>query len=173
MAAGLTLLDEGGGHGLTMRALASRLGVTPMSLYHHVGDRSGLIAALSDRVYAAVLESPDPPADPRREIEALLGRYHDAVGRHPQLTMAIFSTPEALAGVTRQITVRLWSLLAQITDEPEVWCDVLIDHAHGSGLALASARGDEVRGQAMQDQYRVAVGRLVNAVSRREPSEPR
>jgi len=48
----LTLRDDSGGQGLTMRALATRLGVTPMSLYNHVADQAGLLRALSDRVYA-------------------------------------------------------------------------------------------------------------------------
>ncbi len=48
--AGLALLDEGGEQGLSMRALAARLGVTPMSLYNHVPDRAGLLRVLSDRM---------------------------------------------------------------------------------------------------------------------------
>jgi AcrR family transcriptional regulator len=158
----LTLLDEGGGQGLTMRALAARLGVTPMSLYRHVGDHVGLLRALSDRVYAEVLESLPRLADHRAEIQTLLIRYHQAVGRHPQLTLAIFATPAAFAGVTRQITGRLTTLLAEITAEPILWRDILVDHAHGSGLALASARGDEMQTQAMLEQYQQALDRLLD-----------
>lgn len=162
LSTALTLLDEGGGQGLTMRALAARLGVTPMSLYHHVGDQVGLLRALSDRVYTEVLEGPCGATDHRAEILALLTRYHEAVGRHPQLTLAIFATPEAFAGVTRQITDRLTTLLAEITAEPILWRDVLVDHAHGSGLALASARGDRVQVQALLDQYQQALARLLD-----------
>jgi len=157
----LALLDEGGGQGLTMRALAARLGVTPMSLYHHVGDQVGLLRALSDRVYAEVLEGPRGPADPRADILALLIRYHQAVGRHPQLTLAIFAMPEAFAGVTRQITDRLTTLLTELTAEPILWRDILVDHAHGSGLSLASARGDRMQVQVMLEQYQQALDRLL------------
>lgn len=167
LGAALTLLDEGGGQGLTMRALATRLGVTPMSLYHHVGDQAGLLRALSDRVYAEALEGADALADHRAQIRALLTRYHQAVGRHPQLTLAIFATPQALAGVTRQITDRLGLLLAEITNEPIVWRDILIDHAHGSGLALVSVRGAQMQAQAqaMQQQYQQALDRLLERVA--------
>lgn len=41
---------------MTMRAVAARLDVTPMSLYHPVGDRAELPRALSDRVYAEALK---------------------------------------------------------------------------------------------------------------------
>ena len=56
LSTALAMLDEGEGDGLSLRALAARLGVTPMSLYHHVGDHAGLLRALSDRVYAQALE---------------------------------------------------------------------------------------------------------------------
>ncbi|MBT2768283.1 TetR/AcrR family transcriptional regulator [Stenotrophomonas sp. ISL-67] len=162
----LTLLDESGGQGLTMRALATRLGVTPMSLYNHVADQAGLLRALSDRVYAEALKGPGELADHRAEIRGLLTRYHQAVGRHPQLTLALFATPEALAGVTRQITDRLTTLLAGITAEPILWRDVLVDHAHGSGLALASVRGAKMQSQILQEQYGQALDRLLDGLSR-------
>lgn len=157
----LTLLDEGGGQGLTMRALAAELGVTPMSLYHHVGDQAGLLRMVSDRVYGEVLAAAGGLAEARAEIRALLLCYHHAVGRHPQLTMAIFATPEAFAGVTRHITDRLTALLAEITAEPFVWCDILIDHAHGSGLAFASARDGRMSDLAEQERYQQALDRLL------------
>lgn len=153
----MRLLDEGGGKGLTMRSLASRLDVTPMSLYHHVVDRAGLLLALSERVYGDVLDAIAVPTDHRVEIRALLTRYHDAVGRHPQLTLEIFAEPKAFAGVIRLITDRLTSLLAAITAEHLLWRDVLIDHAHGSGLALISARDNQERAILLREQYRHAL----------------
>ncbi|AKM31031.1 TetR family transcriptional regulator [Pandoraea faecigallinarum] len=142
VATALALLDEKseggeGGRGLSMRALAARLGVTPMSLYHHIGDHAGLLRAVSDEVYASVLEGIETGLTCRAEIREILIRYHDAVCRHPQLTLAIFATPRAFAGVTRRITDRLTGLLRAMTTAPELWRDILIDHAHGSGLPFA------------------------------------
>lgn len=161
----MSLLDEGGGQGLTMRALAARLGVTPMSLYHHVGDQVGLLRALSDRVYAEALEGLGNLTDHRAEILALLTRYHQVVGRHPQLTLAIFAMPEAFLGVTRQITDRLTTLLTEITAEPILWRDILVDHAHGSGLAVISARGNRMQAQVMLEQYQQALDRLLDRLT--------
>lgn len=162
LAAALALLDEGGGQGLTMRVLAARLGVTPMSLYRHVGDQAGLLRALSDRVYAGVLAAAGELAQPRAAIRELLVCYHDAVGRHPQLTLAIFATPAAFAGVSRQITDRLSALLGEVTAEPMLWRDILIDHAHGSGLAFAAARDGRTPDQSAQEHYRQALDRLLD-----------
>lgn len=165
LTAALALLDEGNGQGLTMRALAIRLGVTPMSLYHHVGDHAALLQALSERVYAQVLEGIDDLVDTKARIRALLTRYQQAVSRHPQLTMAIFETPQAYAGITCQITHRLTNLLAQITPEPTLWCDILVDHAHGSSLALASVKADPAQLQALQHRQQQALDALLGQFS--------
>lgn len=159
--AALLLLDEGGGQGLSMRALAARLNVTPMSLYHHVEDRAGLLRALADRVYGGVLEATAGLADPLAEILLLLTRYHDAVGRHPQLTLAIFAEPAALAGAARRLTERMTLLLAALTPAHMLWRDILVDHAHGSGLALSAVHGDENQAAGLREQYRQALDCLL------------
>jgi AcrR family transcriptional regulator len=156
LSAALALLDEDGA-GFGMRALAARLGVTPMSLYHHVGDRAGLLQSLSERVYAAVLDGGEAAADARAESRAVLARYHEAVGRHPQLTLAIFAEPAAFAGITRAITERLGLLLSGLTPAHLLWRDILVDHAHGSALALCAARGDHAQHAAMRGQYLAAL----------------
>ncbi|MDF3822794.1 hypothetical protein P3G55_23050, partial [Leptospira sp. 96542] len=142
-----------------------RLDVTPMSLYRHVGTHEELLRTLSARVYADVLAPPDPSLAPLLEVSALLSRYYMAIGRHPQLTLAIFSAPQAFAGVTREITDRLTALLATVTDQPVQWRDILIDHAHGSGLALVVARGDPVQARAMTAQYQQALACLLQRLS--------
>jgi len=156
LSAALLLLDEDGAS-LGMRALAARLGVTPMSLYHHVGDRAGLLQALSGHVYGAVLEDGAAAAGPRAAILSLLVRYHEAVGRHPQLTLAIFAEPAAFAGTAQRITENVTRLLCALTPEYRLWCDILVDHAHGSALALCAARGDARQLEAMRSQYRQAL----------------
>ncbi|WP_200843811.1 TetR/AcrR family transcriptional regulator [Pantoea sp. 18069] len=173
LAAALVLLGEGAGQGLTMRALAARLGVTPMSLYRHVGDQAGLLRALADQVYVQALDEPVGLAGERAQIRALLTRYHQAVGRYPQLTLAIFATPQAFAGVTRQITARLTALLARITDSPLLWRDILVDHAHGSGLALAAGQAQPAQIEDMALQYQQALDRLLDAVCGSTAGSPR
>jgi len=165
LAAALCLLDENAGQGLSMRALATRLGVTPMSLYRHVGDQAGLLRALADQVYARVLEAPQGLAEEGAQIRALLTRYHRAVVRYPQLTLAIFATPQAFAGVTRAITERLDSLLARITAQPLAWRDILVDHAHGSGLALAASQAQTAALEPLLAHYQQALDRLLEGLT--------
>jgi hypothetical protein len=91
----------------------------------------------------------------------LLTQYHDAVVAHPQLTLAIFAEPAAFAGASREITDRLTALLAALTPAYLLWRDILIDHAHGSGLALIAARHDAARVDALRDAYRQALDCLL------------
>jgi AcrR family transcriptional regulator len=132
-----------------------------MSLYHHVTDRAGLLRALSDRLYGDVLQGVDEAGGPVEGIRMLLTRYYDAVVTHPQLTLAIFAEPAAFAGASRDITDRLTGLLAVLTPAHLLWRDILVDHAHGSGLALIAARGDDVRRAALRDAYLQALDCLL------------
>lgn len=156
--AALLLLEEG--QGFSMRALAMRLNVTPMSLYHHVNDYTALLRAISDRVYSTVLHG-DAGDDPAVRIRSLLIRYHGAVRDFPQLTLAIFAQPAAFAGTTRDITDRLSALLEVLTKEAELWLDILVDHAHGNALAFQAIRDAPQLAASMQERYVLALDQLL------------
>jgi len=173
ITAALELMHESGEVGLTMRALSARLGVSPMALYRHVEDKAGLIRALSDHVYAAVLQDVPHQANAALMIRTMLSRYHDAVCKHPQLTLAIFANPQAFAGVTAQLTERLAKCLQQIAANPLLWRDVLVDHVHGSALALVSSQGDQAHAQAMRLQYQQALELLLESIVRGTVSDPK
>ena len=164
LVAALSLLDEDGEQALSMRALAARIKVTPMSLYHHVADRAALLVALSGKIYGGVLEDETDDESPQEALRALLLRYHEAVGRHPALTLAIFGEPAAFAGTTVRITQRLEALLSTLTPQLRPWRDILVDHAHGSGLALAAARDDAVHADTLRGQYAEALDLLLAAL---------
>lgn len=159
--AALVLLEQDGGRGLSMRALAARMDLTPMSLYHHVDDRAGLLRLLADKVYGGVLAGADNPADAMTAVRELLVRYHDAVGGHPQLTLAIFAEPAALAGAAQRITERLQALLEPLSPQHLLWRDILVDHAHGSGLALGAFHAHPEQAATLREQYRRALDALL------------
>ena len=62
LAEALALGDTRGCDAVTIRGVADRLGVTPMALYRHVGDKDGLLDGLADTLYAE-LRLPDPADD--------------------------------------------------------------------------------------------------------------
>jgi TetR/AcrR family tetracycline transcriptional repressor len=83
--AAFDLVDEQGITALTMRGLAGRLGVAPMSLYRHFSSKDELldavVAAGCQRVVLRVLDDPDW----RLRIESLFESVHRGLTAHPNL----------------------------------------------------------------------------------------
>lgn len=71
-AVGLTAAD--GLADLSMRAVAIELGVTPMALYHHTGDKDRLVSLVADAVVAGV-----PAPDDELPWDVWLTSYHNAL----------------------------------------------------------------------------------------------
>ncbi|MEU9033975.1 TetR/AcrR family transcriptional regulator [Streptomyces sp. NPDC048352] len=90
LAEAVALADEEGVAGLTIRALAQRLGVKPMSLYHHVRHKEAILDGIVDAVFAEI----ELPADGPDWRSALSRRAHSArevLGRHPWATAVMES----------------------------------------------------------------------------------
>ncbi|KAA5837242.1 TetR family transcriptional regulator [Saccharopolyspora hirsuta] len=99
LAAALEVLDESGHEGLSMRAVADRLGVGKMSLYHHVADRAELERLVIERLLAE-LPVPDAELPWQERISALARSVRSLVVRHPNATPLValreYSDPASL-----------------------------------------------------------------------------
>jgi AcrR family transcriptional regulator len=82
IAAAMEIADAGGLATLTMRSLATAVGVTPMSLYHHVRNKDEILDALVDAVFAEIA-LPEPGGDWRAEIRKRSHSAREVLGRHP------------------------------------------------------------------------------------------
>ncbi len=81
--AAFELADADGLDALTIRAVATRLEVKPMSLYRHVASKDELLDALVERMYAE-LETPDPrQPDWRVELGRRASSVREVLVRHP------------------------------------------------------------------------------------------
>jgi AcrR family transcriptional regulator len=83
------LLDAEGVEALTMRRLASELGVSAMTPYRHVGTKDELLMVLVDRL-AARLSYPPRPPDPKGAMLVLWATIYESLAEHPWV-------PEVLA----------------------------------------------------------------------------
>lgn len=85
MQAALQIADRDGLDAVTMRATAEALGITAMSLYHHVPTKDAILDAMADAVYAEVeLRTPDGVDQGwRGEVEQAATSLRDALLRHP------------------------------------------------------------------------------------------
>lgn len=134
----LDMVEQGGLDALTMRALAARSGVTPMTIYHHFHDQDGLLKSMAERVFAAV--AIPKAATGRTAITELLGAYHARIIRHPALLLAIFRRPAAHPDQAVVLTDTLEQMMTGMglsTDGARRWTHILIDHTHGAALAVA------------------------------------
>jgi TetR/AcrR family transcriptional regulator, tetracycline repressor protein len=84
------LIKSEGIEALTMRSVASRLGVSAMALYHHVADKDEIILLVGDDILAHI-DLPDPEAGDWRQM----------------LTDAVHATHEALLSVPGMTSVML------------------------------------------------------------------
>ena len=82
LAGAVLLADTEGLGALTIRGLASQLGVKPMALYHHVANKDAILDAIVDAVYAEIYV---PIADQpwRSELTERSRSMRAALRRHP------------------------------------------------------------------------------------------
>jgi AcrR family transcriptional regulator len=87
----MTLADEGGLAAVSMRAVASRLGVTPMALYSYVPDKEALLDGLVERL----LDEIRAPASRAWEdrIRAMASRARAVARRHPAVFPLLLARP--------------------------------------------------------------------------------
>ncbi len=93
LAAAVQIADERGVGAVTMREVASRLGVEAMSLYNHVANKDDILDGMAD----FVAEQFDLPEDVNSWREAMRRRAlsaHEVFGRHPWAPM-LFDSRES------------------------------------------------------------------------------
>lgn len=111
LAAAVSLADREGLESLSMRRLATELGVVPMALYKHVTDKDDLVAGMIDQVVEAY-RAPDAGLDWRAAVRGRIMAARDALHEHPwlrsaleratQRTPAVLGHMDAIAGDLRR-----------------------------------------------------------------------
>jgi AcrR family transcriptional regulator len=92
----LELLEAGGEDGVSMRRVATAVGITPMAIYHHFADRRALLNFVVDREFSKYVESLH--ALPRRgnyesQILTCMDAYIDYAFSHPRIFDYVFAEP--------------------------------------------------------------------------------
>jgi AcrR family transcriptional regulator len=77
----LAVADAGGLGALTIRTLATELGVKPMSVYYHVANKDEILDGLVDIVFGEI-ELPQPGRDWRTELTRRADSAREVLGRH-------------------------------------------------------------------------------------------
>ncbi|MFI6498933.1 TetR/AcrR family transcriptional regulator [Nonomuraea typhae] len=96
-AAAWRLIDAGGVEALSMRKLAAELTVNPMSLYHHVENKTALLHELCLRVGEQMAPPPDDGSPWQEQLLALGRVYRELAHAHPALWRYVFNHPEVMS----------------------------------------------------------------------------
>lgn len=147
-----TLLRHSSASEFGIRPLASLLGVTPMALYRHVGDKRQLTGRVLDHLLMPL--SPRQDCEPFEGLVAFMDDYVFVVINNAQAFLAFFSEPEVSSSEAGRISEQLVSLLQQAgkpaADAARIR-DILIDHAHGHAISLACGTRTDAKRRAISD----------------------
>jgi AcrR family transcriptional regulator len=109
VADAVALADRDGLEAVSMRKLATGLGVDPMSIYHHVRDKDDLLDGMADAVVAAIEPVTATDGDWRSELAALILSARREMLRHPWSAVVLGSRvqpgPATLAHVDRVLGI--------------------------------------------------------------------
>jgi TetR/AcrR family transcriptional regulator, tetracycline repressor protein len=114
----LELADQGGADSLTIRRLATELGVTPMALYWHFRSKDELLAALSDHIWDEVDLAVDQSAPWPDQLRAIMGSLVGVLRAHPSGAQLVLSHKKESDGSMRAAEIAL-GLLRGAGFDPE------------------------------------------------------
>lgn len=115
--AGLSLLDENGASGLSIRTLATKLGCAPMTLYNYVATREELDILL---VECALRGIATPPADSgtwESQIRILALDMWEHIHRHPNIVPLLLTRRSQSPTLLRSSEALLHSLRVPCADD--------------------------------------------------------
>ena len=132
--AALGLIAEVGFGGLTMRALARRLGIDPMAVYHYFADKDALLDAAADRSFASL--RPRMPAAPdwKSRLRALARAYLRTLYRSRELLLLVTETGRVSTPFDGHFFAAIAPLELSARDQ-RACRDALVDLLHGIALA--------------------------------------
>ena len=96
----IAIADSEGLDAVSMRNVADRLGIAPMSLYTYVDAKAALIDLMMDRVLAEVPRVPFGAAPWRKRLERIAGDLLAHYARHPWVLQVDTSRPPLGPGVS-------------------------------------------------------------------------
>ncbi|MCC5579441.1 TetR/AcrR family transcriptional regulator C-terminal domain-containing protein [Microtetraspora sp. AC03309] len=110
--AAVAIADEHGLDAVSMRALADRVGVTPMALYRHVSDKAALLDGMVGRLLAALRPPVAAGERPWSErLGALARACREVTRQHPWAAPLLFSRPAVTPDAVRTVDVVYTALI--------------------------------------------------------------
>ncbi|MEV0585047.1 TetR/AcrR family transcriptional regulator [Nonomuraea sp. NPDC050310] len=168
------LLEEDGGAGLSLRAVARRAGVSPTAPYRHFADRDALISAVAAEGYRDLTEHlaaahPAPPRTPDDLADIAVAYVRFALDR-PAMFKVMFAEPcdpssEERAAAIAAISAYLHALVrgAFPGRDPEPLATAVWALVHGLAFLHLDGKFDTSTPEQAADRVRSAVHALFPA----------
>ncbi|HEX9034009.1 MAG TPA: TetR family transcriptional regulator [Streptosporangiaceae bacterium] len=154
----LELADSHGIEALTIRRLATELGVTPMALYWHFRSKEELIAALADRIWGEIHTDVDSAAAWPRQLRGMLESLIAVLRTHPSASQMLarseklgpshWQATETALGILRGAGFDTWQ--ASEIARSALWTGLMLvmsEPGAGSGLTDAERAEHQRRKQ--------------------------
>jgi AcrR family transcriptional regulator len=139
----LRLIDEHGVEALSMRRLATELGVDPMAIYHHLPGKHAILAGLIEIVFNELQLPATKYATWQEQVCAFARAYHSITRAHPNLVLYLVTDPKSCADAALVANEVLYTALAAAGLSPQaivLSADLLVDYLNGFALAENSGR---------------------------------
>ncbi|MFE3455026.1 TetR/AcrR family transcriptional regulator [Nonomuraea sp. NPDC059194] len=157
-ATALRLIDAGGVESLSMRKLAAELDVNPMSLYHHVANKTELIKGICLETVVPLLHLPPADGAPwQDQLRALAYAYRRLARTHPALWTYVHNHPDVIElkeGGLWEVLLRILPAAGVPEDKRLGTADVL--HGFVWGLLLAESLG-HIGGDQAEANFEIAI----------------
>ncbi|MCX4807191.1 TetR/AcrR family transcriptional regulator [Streptomyces sp. NPDC058682] len=160
------LADEAGLTALTMRALAQRLAVTPMTLYTYVPGKAELLDLMLDEAYERMERRPPGARDPwPTKVTRVAEDNRDLLARHPWIADLAVTRPPLGPGVIGKYEYELAAFegigLSDVEMDAGLAHLLGFVHAHALGVADDAAHNSR---QSQEDWWAVSEPLLARAL---------
>jgi AcrR family transcriptional regulator len=118
--AAVDIADERGLDAVSMRAVAERVGVTPMALYPHIGSKGALLDAMVGHLAGELLPAATTGDSWRTRLDGLAHAALALSRRHPWAGVLMFARASVAPDAVRVTDALYEALLAAGVPEPEV-----------------------------------------------------
>jgi AcrR family transcriptional regulator len=164
--AAIELADAEGPEAISMRKLATRLGIGTMTLYGYVADRDALIAHMINEVVVEIAVPGQPSGSWRADLERVAHGLRDTCRRHPWLPAHLGTLPFLIAP---RLLAPAESVLAALeptgTDIQTSGAILRMLNNYVIGTALREATDQPPAGTGSQADYQAATAAYLRQVA--------
>lgn len=115
----LAIADAHGLEALTIRRLASELGVTPMAFYWHFRNKEALIAGLAERIWGEIDADVDPAADWPAQLRSLMESLVRVLRAHRSASQILAGSEKMNNDAALRVTETTLEVLHRAGFDPE------------------------------------------------------